>query len=335
MLRRMEEFQRVMERDPSIGYSFSLADIIRAVNMRVPRARAEVGRHPQQLGRRRRPVLHLLLRLAADRNRQVRRSELHHRARDVLLQGPQGREHPPHHPPLQAVHLPLADEGPRHRSSTEKDGKVVITEVARTCSGRRPGPSWVVSEHETGRGAVQGRRRHHRRSASTTVTDLDELPASRSTSRRATQDAGRLQAAARRQRRRRDGGGAVEGGVQARRRPHRHAGGRQRRAGEERRADELPRLLHHVDDHAVHLPLVRRRRLPAGAAGAVEHHGQRLHGGERHRREHPHAAAGHRRPRLRHRLRPLHRQPHDRGDPRPRRSARTRCARRWRPPARR
>ena len=32
MLRRMEEFQRVMERDPSIGYSFSLADIIRAVN---------------------------------------------------------------------------------------------------------------------------------------------------------------------------------------------------------------------------------------------------------------------------------------------------------------
>src|SRR5262245_60319780 len=33
MLRRMEEFQRTMERDPSIGYSFSLADIIRAVNM--------------------------------------------------------------------------------------------------------------------------------------------------------------------------------------------------------------------------------------------------------------------------------------------------------------
>jgi predicted RND superfamily exporter protein len=33
MLRKMEEFQRTMERDPSIGYSFSLADIIRAVNM--------------------------------------------------------------------------------------------------------------------------------------------------------------------------------------------------------------------------------------------------------------------------------------------------------------
>jgi predicted RND superfamily exporter protein len=32
-LRSMEHFQRYMERDPSIGYSFSLADIIRAVNM--------------------------------------------------------------------------------------------------------------------------------------------------------------------------------------------------------------------------------------------------------------------------------------------------------------
>jgi uncharacterized protein len=33
MLRRMEQFQRTLERDPSVGYSFSLADIIRAVNM--------------------------------------------------------------------------------------------------------------------------------------------------------------------------------------------------------------------------------------------------------------------------------------------------------------
>ena len=33
MLRKMEEFQRYLERDPAIGYSFSLADIIRAVNM--------------------------------------------------------------------------------------------------------------------------------------------------------------------------------------------------------------------------------------------------------------------------------------------------------------
>jgi predicted RND superfamily exporter protein len=32
-LREMEEFQRRLERDPSVGYSFSLADIIRAVNM--------------------------------------------------------------------------------------------------------------------------------------------------------------------------------------------------------------------------------------------------------------------------------------------------------------
>ncbi|GIW43542.1 MAG: hypothetical protein KatS3mg077_0824 [Candidatus Binatia bacterium] len=31
-LRRMERFQRTLERDPSVGYSFSLADIIRAVN---------------------------------------------------------------------------------------------------------------------------------------------------------------------------------------------------------------------------------------------------------------------------------------------------------------
>ncbi len=32
-LRAMERFQRYLERDPSVGYSFSLADIIRAVNM--------------------------------------------------------------------------------------------------------------------------------------------------------------------------------------------------------------------------------------------------------------------------------------------------------------
>ncbi|MCC6765444.1 MAG: MMPL family transporter [Deltaproteobacteria bacterium] len=32
VLRTMEKFQRVLERDPDIGYSFSLADIIRAVN---------------------------------------------------------------------------------------------------------------------------------------------------------------------------------------------------------------------------------------------------------------------------------------------------------------
>lgn len=32
MLRKMESFQRHLERDPAIGYSFSLADIIRAVN---------------------------------------------------------------------------------------------------------------------------------------------------------------------------------------------------------------------------------------------------------------------------------------------------------------
>src|SRR6185369_9541200 len=32
MLRKMESFQRFLERDPAIGYSFSLADIIRAVN---------------------------------------------------------------------------------------------------------------------------------------------------------------------------------------------------------------------------------------------------------------------------------------------------------------
>ena len=30
MLRKMEAFQRTLERDPGVGYSFSLADIIRA-----------------------------------------------------------------------------------------------------------------------------------------------------------------------------------------------------------------------------------------------------------------------------------------------------------------
>ena len=32
VLRTMEKFQRYLERDPDIGYSFSLADILRAVN---------------------------------------------------------------------------------------------------------------------------------------------------------------------------------------------------------------------------------------------------------------------------------------------------------------
>src|SRR3990167_7920078 len=31
-LKTMESFQRFLERDPSVGYSFSLADILRAVN---------------------------------------------------------------------------------------------------------------------------------------------------------------------------------------------------------------------------------------------------------------------------------------------------------------
>ena len=113
-----------------------------------------------------------------------------------------------------------------------------------------------------------------------------------------------------------------EGGVQARRRPDRRARGGQRGAGAQRPPDELPRLLHDLRDHAVHLPLVGGGLYLLGAADPLEHHGQRLHGGERHRREHPHAAAGDRRRRLRHRLRPLHRQPHHRGDPRARRSRR-------------
>jgi hypothetical protein len=33
MLRKMEEFQRRLEKDPAVGFSFSLADILRAVNM--------------------------------------------------------------------------------------------------------------------------------------------------------------------------------------------------------------------------------------------------------------------------------------------------------------
>ena len=47
VLRTMEKFQRYLERDPDIGYSFSLADILRSREHGVPRARAEVGRHPE------------------------------------------------------------------------------------------------------------------------------------------------------------------------------------------------------------------------------------------------------------------------------------------------
>ena len=70
-LRTMEKFQRYLERDRDVGYSFSLTDILRTREHGVPRARAEVGRHPEQRARRRRRLFFIFFaELAADRDRR-------------------------------------------------------------------------------------------------------------------------------------------------------------------------------------------------------------------------------------------------------------------------
>src|SRR5262249_46449210 len=67
VLRTMEKFQRYLERDRDVGYSFSLTDILRAVNMVFHELEPKWGVIPNT-SRDVADLLHLLLRLASHRD---------------------------------------------------------------------------------------------------------------------------------------------------------------------------------------------------------------------------------------------------------------------------
>ena len=100
-------------------------------------------------------------------------------------------------------------------------------------------------------------------------------------------------------------------------RPHRRDGGRQRGDPQERHLDELPRLRDDLLRPAVHVPVVRGRYPHARSAVPRQRRDQRLHRFPPPRHQPAVAAGGHGRRRVRHRLRPLHREPRDRRVPRP------------------
>ncbi len=149
MLRRMEEFQRTMERDPSIGYSFSLADIIRAVDMVfhelepkwgvIPNSWVDVGSlffiyfsgsPPTETAKYVDPsytTAHVTFFAKDHKGENIRR--IIHRSKQFIHRSQ------------------LKDHG---IAVKEQDGKVVITEVSEDVQWEKAGPSWVVAERETG-----------------------------------------------------------------------------------------------------------------------------------------------------------------------------------------
>ena len=153
MLRRMEEFQRVMERDPSIGYSFSLADIIRAVNGVfhesepkwgvIPGSWVDVGglffiyfsgSPPTETAKYVDPsytTAHVTFFCKDHKGENIRR--IIHRVKQFIYRSQ------------------LSDLG---IVVAEKDGKAVITEV-HGANWEKAGPSWVPSEHEGTEGPFQ------------------------------------------------------------------------------------------------------------------------------------------------------------------------------------
>jgi predicted RND superfamily exporter protein len=150
MLRRMEEFQRTMERDPSIGYSFSLADIIRAVNGVfhesepkwgvIPNSWVDVGglffiyfsgSPPTETAKYVDPsytTAHVTFFCKDHKGENIRR--IIHRAKQFIYRAQ------------------LSDLG---IAVAEQDGKAVITEV-HGAQWEKAGPSWVLSEHPSAEG---------------------------------------------------------------------------------------------------------------------------------------------------------------------------------------
>jgi len=149
MLRRMEEFQRVMERDESIGYSFSLTDIIRAVDMVfhelepkwgvIPNTWVDVGSlffiyfsgsPPTETAKYVDPsytTAHVTFFCKDHKGDNIRR--IIHRCKQFIY-GSQTKD------------LGIKLE--------ERDGKVVIADVDKEVQWEKAGPSWIVSEHATG-----------------------------------------------------------------------------------------------------------------------------------------------------------------------------------------
>ena len=150
MLRRMEQFQRVMERDPSIGYSFSLTDIIRAVNMVfhelepkwgvIPNSWVDVsglffiyfsGSPPTETAKYVDPsytTAHVTFFLKDHKGENIRR--VIHRVKQFIF-GAQ----------MEDLGLTVA----------EQNGRMVITEV-KGVNWEKAGPSWVTSDHENNDG---------------------------------------------------------------------------------------------------------------------------------------------------------------------------------------
>jgi len=149
MLRKMEAFQRHLERDPGVGYSFSLADIIRAVNMVfhelepkwgvIPSSWVDVGglffiyfsgSPPTETAKYVTAdyrTAHVTFYCKDHRGENIRR--IMQRAKDFIFQEQ------------------LADLG---FTVAQQDGKVVITEVASEPNWETAGPSWIVSGQATG-----------------------------------------------------------------------------------------------------------------------------------------------------------------------------------------
>src|SRR5215470_7971529 len=154
MLRRMEEFQRTMERDPSIGYSFSLADIIRAVNMVfhelepkwgvIPNSWVDVGglffiyfsgSPPTETAKYVDPsytTAHVTFFCKDHKGENIRR--VIYRAKQFIFRSQ-----------IKDLGIDLKED----------NGQVVISAVHPDVQWEKAGPSWVVSEHETGQTPFQ------------------------------------------------------------------------------------------------------------------------------------------------------------------------------------
>ncbi|MGH7786830.1 MAG: MMPL family transporter [Candidatus Binatia bacterium] len=154
MLRRMEEFQRTMERDPSVGYSFSLADIIRAVNQVfhelepkwgvIPNSWVDVGglffiyfsgSPPTETAKYVDPsytTAHVTFFCKDHKGENIRR--IIHRCKQFIYNSQ-----------TQDLGIDLAEE----------NGTVVVKALTGAVQWEKAGPSWVVAEHETGEGPFQ------------------------------------------------------------------------------------------------------------------------------------------------------------------------------------
>ncbi len=149
MLHRMEEFQRTLERDPSVGYSFSLADIIRAVNMTVHELEPKWGVIPDNwmdVG-----TLFFLYFSSAPPAETAKYVDASYTTAPVTFfckdhKGEDIRRII--HRCKQFIYRSQTEDlGVTLR---EQDGRVVIASLSKDVQWEKAGPSWVVSERRTG-----------------------------------------------------------------------------------------------------------------------------------------------------------------------------------------